>query len=502
MVNEHGPDPMVHELAREIAQLKRHIRQVEVASQAAFRSIEEGSIDVYDEDGNLRERFGKQTDGSYGRKSIKGEPPPAPTEPDVVTVKDGLIVVTWDGRFEERYAEGEFRNVQIHLGDTIDFTPTRNTQEGAIFARRGGSVVVVTDSDTDNPQYVRLVATNHAGEASAPSVAVLVDEEDPDALDDELEVLEFWQDTHTVTTPGTQSIQLTYEPEQESEHLYWNGLYQPASEWTRLDQTITVPDPDGYLEVGDELVVEYAYYHADVTAGPALGPDVPGLIAWYSADQAAAEFGATGTMTAWTDLSGNGNHATAQGGTKPTVEATTGPAGGPAVRFGGAGWFTFPNMLALGDGGGTMAMRVKGEAGNRDSWVFGDYAGSVASCHYPLDGSVFERFGMSADARLSFAPTVPVTDWRRYTVVRLGSNIVNSKTRAYLDAVLQGEQSSTTGWPTTPALGVTALSGALRTTSPWLGRITTLMFFDHELTDTERATVDDWLLANPSGGGV
>lgn len=69
----------------------------------------------------------------------------------------------------------------------------------------------------------------------------------------------FWQDEHTVVHPGTQTMFLTYEPLDESEHLYWNGLYQRGSEWSREDQTVTIPDTTGLIQAGDVITVEYAY---------------------------------------------------------------------------------------------------------------------------------------------------------------------------------------------------------------------------------------------------
>lgn len=64
--------------------------------------------------------------------------------------------------------------------------------------------------------------------------------------------------TYTVAA-GEQAFDLTHDPIDNSEHLYWNGLYQPASVWSRSGRTVTVPDAPGDLRVGDELVVEYAY---------------------------------------------------------------------------------------------------------------------------------------------------------------------------------------------------------------------------------------------------
>ena len=70
---------------------------------------------------------------------------------------------------------------------------------------------------------------------------------------------QFWQDTHTVAEVGDQHIALTHEPLPHSEHLYWNGLYQPGTEWVRSGQAMTVGDGAGRLRLGDELTVEYAY---------------------------------------------------------------------------------------------------------------------------------------------------------------------------------------------------------------------------------------------------
>jgi len=81
----------------------------------------------------------------------------------------------------------------------------------------------------------------------------------------------FYEDSLTVTATGVQTLNLTYEPKPHSEHLYWNGVYQPGSEWTRVGQVVTVPDsPTGAVEVGDQLVMEYAYLKG-IFAPPVAG---------------------------------------------------------------------------------------------------------------------------------------------------------------------------------------------------------------------------------------
>jgi hypothetical protein len=78
----------------------------------------------------------------------------------------------------------------------------------------------------------------------------------------------FYEDAITVTATGDQTIPLTFTPIEHSEHLYWNGLYQQGSEWSRDGRTVTVPDSGTLIAVGDVLTVEYAY-----RAGMAPPPD-------------------------------------------------------------------------------------------------------------------------------------------------------------------------------------------------------------------------------------
>jgi hypothetical protein len=81
----------------------------------------------------------------------------------------------------------------------------------------------------------------------------------------------FQQKSHIVVAPGPQLIHLDYVPIDNSEHLYWNGVYQPATEWTRAENTpvVIAQDPGKFLSIGDVLTVEYAYVSGD-TYSPAM----------------------------------------------------------------------------------------------------------------------------------------------------------------------------------------------------------------------------------------
>lgn len=99
--------------------------------------------------------------------------------------------------------------------------------------------------------------------------------------------VKFHQDSMEVAAPGGQTLVLTHEPITNSEHLYWNGLYQPGSEWTRHHATtVDIADGAGLLEVGDELVMEYAWVPVNPTGALAIEDDfdrstlAPGAYHW------------------------------------------------------------------------------------------------------------------------------------------------------------------------------------------------------------------------------
>lgn len=78
--------------------------------------------------------------------------------------------------------------------------------------------------------------------------------------------------------PGSLTVALTYLPIAGSEHVYWNGLLQPPSEWTRDGLTITFPDTEGLVRAGDLISVAYAYD----PAAPLTQPPSPsgGLVSY------------------------------------------------------------------------------------------------------------------------------------------------------------------------------------------------------------------------------
>lgn len=238
-------------------------------SEGEMTSIEGGTLDTYDDDGNLVLQVGVFPDGSTGIEHTGGPAPEAPTEPDVQALSGGAIIVSWDGEFEDAQPRKQVDRIAVHLGTTPDFPIVTNdddeddadaTEVGAIYSRRGGTTVVSVDPG--QTYYVRLQTITKDGQESDPTDAVPVAVAAPEAA--------YWQDTFTLTTGGVEELVLTYTPLDNSEHVYWWGLYQQEdTTWERVGKVITLTGDPMEALAGDKITVEYAYLADD------LDTDVP-----------------------------------------------------------------------------------------------------------------------------------------------------------------------------------------------------------------------------------
>lgn len=252
-------DPAADELGSRLADLEERIRDVEQADQAGQRSIDDDSLDFYDDEDVLRARIGKQPDGSFTTKAY-GRKPQTPTEPDVLPVSGGCVV-EWDGSFEDAQPE-DVQRVAIHVGLTADFaivtgedddenSDEDSTERAAILSPRGGSAFLSLDPGEEK-FWIRLTAVAEGGAESDPSPAVEVVPETAEAV--------FHQDEFLLTVAGAQDLKLTYEPLDNSDHLYWNGLYQREDvAWDRIRKTVTLSGAPYPAKAGDLVTVEYAY---------------------------------------------------------------------------------------------------------------------------------------------------------------------------------------------------------------------------------------------------
>lgn len=91
--------------------------------------------------------------------------------------------------------------------------------------------------------------------------------------DDDVDVeIGFWNtDTGIATGPGQMTLRLTHTPIDGSLHVRWNGLDQPPTEWSLVDDVLIVPDPDSMIHAGDVISTAYAYEMDDE-------PDTPNPI--------------------------------------------------------------------------------------------------------------------------------------------------------------------------------------------------------------------------------
>ncbi|MGW2886398.1 hypothetical protein ACWDDN_13775 [Streptomyces griseoruber] len=152
-------------LAARIAALERRLTRQNRTSRLAYSSIENGALDVYDEDGSLRAVIGQQPDGTTAVNIVNAPPPPTPSQPTAVPVLGG-IAVTWEGTFTDSVAAPlDFARVEIHASALDDFTPGPATLRGTLESPLGGTLTV----PAAGPLYVRLLARNTSGTPSAPS---------------------------------------------------------------------------------------------------------------------------------------------------------------------------------------------------------------------------------------------------------------------------------------------------------------------------------------------
>ncbi|WP_438470914.1 hypothetical protein [Streptomyces asiaticus] len=151
-------------LAARLASVERRLDSTSRTAQLAYSSIENGAIDVFDEDGSLRAVIGQQPDGTTGLNVVNGPPPPQPTAP-TLTPSIGGVTVGWDGRFTDGSPVPlDWARLEIHASE-VDFVPNASTLRATIESPQGGTFTIVAEA----PVYVRMVARNTSGTASPPS---------------------------------------------------------------------------------------------------------------------------------------------------------------------------------------------------------------------------------------------------------------------------------------------------------------------------------------------
>ncbi|MFJ4412971.1 hypothetical protein [Streptomyces sp. NPDC088925] len=157
-------------LAERVADLERRLSATTRTARLAYSSIEDGAIEVYDNDGTLRGSIGVQPDGTVGMVAVNAPPPPAPAPALVDSALAGLDV-SWDGQWanDEDTTPLDLALVQVHMTALADEELSEETMVAALVPG-GGRTGVATG--TYEPMWIILVAVNTSGVAGPPSAPV------------------------------------------------------------------------------------------------------------------------------------------------------------------------------------------------------------------------------------------------------------------------------------------------------------------------------------------
>lgn len=161
------PNSQTRSLARRLDSLEKWRLQSKQPT-LGFSTIEEGALQVVDEDETLRSTVGLQPDGTYTVVDVNGPPPPTPLEPTVDTQPGLLVVSSYGLTVDGSPWPLDFRRLDVHVSTTADFVPDLNTRVSE-FSVEGGAVSLALPVGT---YYVKLVAVSTSGTKSIPSAEV------------------------------------------------------------------------------------------------------------------------------------------------------------------------------------------------------------------------------------------------------------------------------------------------------------------------------------------
>lgn len=99
----------IDRISRRLHTIERNIAGLSTP-QLIHSSIEDGSVEEYDADGNLVAVLGKQFDGTHGAVAFQGPRPPTPTTP-TAEGGPGTLTAVWDGGF----TGGAARPLDLHF---------------------------------------------------------------------------------------------------------------------------------------------------------------------------------------------------------------------------------------------------------------------------------------------------------------------------------------------------------------------------------------------------
>lgn len=159
-------------IAADVEKLNKQVTAVANAPQSQRTSVEGGSIDFNDADGNLKAIVGMQDDGGYTTNVVSGPTPPTPTN-FTVEVDYGKLIVHWDGSFGDALvAPTDWARAEVYAQEGQFVTPSRELARGSMVAASGGEVTVGV---LKGQWTVCMAGWSQAGIMSPMSTPVTVD---------------------------------------------------------------------------------------------------------------------------------------------------------------------------------------------------------------------------------------------------------------------------------------------------------------------------------------
>ena len=171
-----GPSS-VQEIALRLTSLERAVRAASALPSLAYSTVEGGSLDFNDEEGNLRVSIGEQHDGTAAPVVVNGPTPPAVAGVTADPIPQG-IMVRWDGSWsgDLGVAPLDFSRVEIHISSAgADFEPEligdgSLTMQGSLSSPRGGRFAATGLGYGD--QWVKLVPRTLSGKWGPATPAI------------------------------------------------------------------------------------------------------------------------------------------------------------------------------------------------------------------------------------------------------------------------------------------------------------------------------------------
>lgn len=159
-------------LASDLAAVKSQLHAVANTNQLQRSSVEAGSLDFNDEDGNLKAIIGLQHDGATTVNVVNG---PKPATPAGVTaaVDNGRIILRWDGTFAgDLIAPTDWARTEIYAQEGSFVVPTAANARGSFVSAAGGELTIGVKRGT---WTVCVAAWSQAGRQSEMSVPITVE---------------------------------------------------------------------------------------------------------------------------------------------------------------------------------------------------------------------------------------------------------------------------------------------------------------------------------------